>query len=722
MSSVASLNAPQREAVHAPDGPVLVLAGAGSGKTRVLTHRIEHLVRERGVRVDEILAITFTNKAAGEMRERLAALLGAPARQLWASTFHSACVRMLRIEAERAGYERGFTIFDDADQLRLMRSVIEDEGLDTKRYAPRAALGWVSERKNRLVGPEAAGRESASFADEVFAGCYRRYQDRLLVNQAMDFDDLIMVAVGLLERDAEVRARWQRRFRHVLVDEYQDTNHAQYRLVRVLAEPERNVTVVGDDDQSIYSWRGADIRNILDFERDFPDATVVALEQNYRSTGTILDAAHAVVSRIPGRHPKRLWTDRGPGEPITLVGHRDEYDEARHVVREVRRADAEGIGRAGIAVFYRTNAQSRVIEDMLVRERIAYQVVGGTRFYERAEVKDLMSYLQVVANPGNRLAFGRAAGAPRRGLGPACLTKLAARADTQGVPLDAAAREPDLIPGLSAAQRAALRALGGLLADLRTLDAAGAPVDRVVEAALERSGLRDALAAEGPAEAGLGRLENLQELIGVAAEYQAQAEEPSLSGFLEELALASDADEVEQGTEQVTLMTIHNAKGLEFDVVVIAGLEERLFPHARSLEDPDALEEERRLFYVGITRARRRLVLSHADSRAMRGSRDYTVPSSFLRDIPAETLGRPERPPRAPSAAPRPPAGRPAAPRARGGEPALRLETGDQVVHATFGEGVVVGTQQRGRLLQVRFQDKERLLMADMAPMRKAAG
>ena len=701
----ASLNPPQREAVLHPAGPLLVLAGAGSGKTRVLTHRIAHLVQERGARMDEILAITFTNKAAGEMRERLDALLGQGAtRRLWARTFHSACVRILRQEAERAGYERTFTIFDDADQLRLMKSVIEEEELDPKRFAPRAALGWVSDHKNRLVGPEQAAADVQSFGEEVMGRLYRRYQARLLANQAMDFDDLIMVTVGLLERDAEVRRRWQTRFQHILVDEYQDTNHAQYRLVRVLAEPGRSVTVVGDDDQSIYSWRGADVRNILDFERDYPDAHTVALEQNYRSTEVILSAANAVVGRIRGRHAKRLWTDRGRGEPLALVSCRDEYEEAREVVRRIREADAAGIPMSEIAVFYRTNAQSRVIEDALMRERIAYQVVGGTRFYERAEVKDLMAYLRVVANPAERLSFARAAGAPRRGVGPACLAKLAGWADTQGLTLDAAARDADRVPGLSAGQRRGLAEVGELIADLRAMDAAGTPVDRVVEAALERSGLREALIAEGPAEAGLGRLENLQELIGVAAEYAAGEDDPSLAGFLEGLTLASDADEVEDKAGQVTLMPIHNAKGLEFDLVLITGLEERLFPHQRSLEDPDALDEERRLFYVGLTRARRRLVLTHADTRALRGMRDYTTPSSFLSDLPAETLGRGRGTPR------------------RTAERALPdLQAGDAVVHATFGEGVIVSVQQQGRVLQVQFQDKERLLMADMAPMRKVS-
>jgi DNA helicase-2/ATP-dependent DNA helicase PcrA len=712
---VASLNPPQRDAVLHGDGPMLVLAGAGSGKTRVITHRIAHLVRERGVPVGQILAITFTNKAAGEMRERILQLVGAEARGLWAATFHSACARILRIEHEAAGYERSFTIYDDADQQRLMRQVTADEGLDPKRTTPRGVLGVISAAKNELKGPGDLHDEAAGdYGLEVTARLYQRYQDRLMANQAMDFDDLLMVTVQMLQRNAVVRERWQRRFRYVLVDEYQDTNHAQYWLVRILAEPERNVMVVGDDDQGIYSWRGADIRNILEFKADYPDAVTIPLEQNYRSSKTILAAANAVVSRNTGRHPKKLWTDRDEGEDVVIASCQDEYDEARMVLREIDRAVAEGHALDEIAVFYRTHAQSRVIEDQLVRQGVNYQVLGGPRFYDRAEVKDLMSYLRVVANPADREAFTRAAGSPKRGLGPAALAKLADAAESHGLTMDAIARDPDLVPGLNASQREALGAMGALIERLRQMDATGSPPARVMEAAIEESGMREALLADGPLETGVGRLENLQELVGVAVEYAARSEEPSLGGFLEEVALVSAVDEADDDGRRVTLMTVHNAKGLEYDVVMVTGLEEGLFPHMRSIDDPDGLEEERRLCYVALTRARQRLILSHADARTLRGNRMYSIPSRFIDEIPADATGRPDPIVTAPGSG----GG------ASGGEQFVvpSFDVGDEVVHESFGEGVIIGVQQRGRLIQVRFDDKERLLMADMAPMRRLAG
>jgi DNA helicase-2/ATP-dependent DNA helicase PcrA len=714
---LSALNPPQREAVLHGDGPLLVLAGAGSGKTRVLTHRIAHLIAERGVPPWGILAITFTNKAAGEMRERIAALVGPAAREIWASTFHSACVRILRRDAEAAGYDRAFAIYDGDDQLRLMRACFADEQVDPKRIAPRGVLAKVSDAKSRLLDPEGMAEEAASFGDELTVRLYRRYQDRLRAAGAMDFDDLLMVTTRLLESDAEVRERYQRRFAHVLVDEYQDTNHAQYRLVRVLGEPQRNVMAVGDDDQGIYSWRGADVRNILDFERDYPDAHVVALEQNYRSTGTILRAANAVVALNRGRRPKELWTDRGDGEPLQVVSCRDEHEEARVVVGEVERALAHGDSLSDVAVFYRTNAQSRAIEDQLVRGRIAYAVVGGPRFYERAEVRDLMAYLRVVANPADELALTRMLGVPKRGLGPGCVAKLTEFARAHAVPVADALAQAELVGGLTSAQRAALGRTAALVAELRQAAEAGLPLDRLVAAAVERSGLRSALVAEGTLEA-QGRMENLDELENVAAEYAARADEPSLQGFLEEVALQSDADLVDAAAGQVTLMTVHNAKGLEFEVVVMTGMEEAVFPHVRS-DTPEALEEERRLCYVGMTRAKRRLVLTHAETRAMHGGRDYRLPSRFLAEIPRDAVagatGGPVRRAWASAAA-----GGGAAPAARTAA-APPLEAGDTVMHATFGEGVVTGVESRGQLVRVRFarDGTERRLMAGAAPMRK---
>jgi len=702
------LNPPQRDAVLHTEGPLLVLAGAGSGKTRVLTYRIAHLIEDCGVAPWSILAITFTNKAAAEMRERIAALVGPAARDIWASTFHSACARILRREAEAAGYRRDFVIYDADDQLRLMRACFADEEIDPKRVAPRHVLGRISDAKNRLVDAEAFFEEADGFGDEIIARLYRRYTARLQAAGAMDFDDLLMVATRLIESDAEVRERYQSRFAYILVDEYQDTNHAQYRLVRVLAEPQRNICAVGDDDQSIYSWRGADVRNILDFERDYPDAYVVALEQNYRSTGTILSAANAVVARNRGRRPKELWTDRGDGEPLHILSCRDEHDEARTVLAEIERARAGGTSLDQIAVFYRTNAQSRSIEDQLVRGRVAYTVVGGPRFYERAEVRDALAYLRAAVNPADEIAVARLLGAPKRGLGPGCLVKLSLAAQTHGFAVGDAIGHADLIAGLTQAQRGALARTASLLAELADADAAGMPLSALVAMVTERSGLRAALVADGTLEA-QGRIENLDELENVAAEYQSTAAEPSLLGFLEEVALQSDADLVDQDHGQVTLMTVHNAKGLEFDVVLMTGIEEGIFPHMRA-DDPDSLEEERRLCYVGMTRARTRLVLTHAETRAIHGGREYRLPSRFLAEIPREAVSaRAGAPVRAAFAG--------ATQRAAH----VPLETGDTVLHATFGEGVVTGVESRGSLVRVRFtrDGTERRLMAGAAPMRK---
>ncbi len=703
------LNPPQREAVLHGDGPLLVLAGAGSGKTRVLTHRVARLIGEAGLGPHEILAITFTNKAAGEMRDRIAHLVGPRARAIWACTFHSACVRILRREAEEAGYARDFSIYDADDQLRLIRRCLVEDEVDPKRVSPKMVQARISDAKSRLEGPD--DLTAGSFQDEIVVRAFRRYQDALRSNGAMDFDDLLMVTAQLLEGNPAVRERWQQRFRHVLVDEYQDTNHAQYRLVRAIGEPQRNVVAVGDDDQGIYSWRGADVRNILDFERDYPDATVIALEQNYRSTGVILRAANAVVSHNPHRHPKRLWTALGDGDPITAISCRDEGEEARVAAGEIDRALARGLSLSEVAVFYRTNAQSRAIEDQLVRRSVPYVVVGGPRFYERAEVRDLLAYLRVAANPADGVSLARMLGAPKRGIGPGAIAKLEAFATAHDVPVADALRRAVEVSGLQPGQRESLAGLAEMLAEVRAGAAAGTPLDRLMELVLERSGLRDALVREGTFEA-QGRVENLDEMVRVAAEYEAAEEEATLAGFLEGVALQADADLVDESQGAVTLMTIHNAKGLEFDTVLITGLEEGLFPHVRS-DTPEALEEERRLFYVGLTRARRTLVLTHAESRAMHGGRDYRLPSRFLSEIPPDCLAEP-------------PGARRAAPAAAGagglrGAARPSLATGDNVLHATFGEGVVTAIESGGDLVRVRFaQDgAERRLMAGAAPMRK---
>ena len=647
------------------------------------------------------------------MRERIGALVGPRARAIWASTFHSACVRILRREAPSAGYARDFSIYDGDDQLRLIRRCMVDEDIDPKRFAPRALQARISDAKNQLRGPEEMAALDGSYNDEVASRVYHRYADALRANGAMDFDDLLMVTALLMENDEAVRARWQTRFEHVLVDEYQDTNHAQYRLVRALAEPQRNVMAVGDDDQGIYSWRGADVANILDFERDYPNAHVVALEQNYRSTGTILRAANAVVERNPHRHPKRLWTDLGDGEPITVVSCRDEHEEARVVAGAIDQALGRGDSLSDIAVFYRTNAQSRAIEDQLVRRGVNYTVVGGPRFYERAEVRDLLAYLRVVANPADGISLARMFGAPKRGLGPGCIAKLEAFAAAHVLPIGETLLRPDEVAGLQPAQRATIAATGSLLEDIRQRVAAGSPLDRVIEEVIDRSGLREALEREGTFEA-QGRIENIDEMVRVAAEYDASEEEATLGGFLEGIALQADADLVDESSGAVTLMTIHNAKGLEFDTVIITGLEEGLFPHSRS-DTPETLEEERRLFYVGLTRARRHLILTHAESRAIHGGRDYRLPSRFLGEIPADALAAAPGGRRSAATSVTVPAG------ARARMRAPSLATGDSVVHATFGEGVVTAIEGGGDLVKVRFAEDgaERRLMAGAAPMRK---
>lgn len=700
------------------DGPLLVLAGAGSGKTRVLTHRVARLIAS-GVPPYAILAITFTNKAAAEMRERIAAMVGPSARDIWASTFHSACVRILRREAPAAGYPRDFSIFDADDQLRLIRRCMSEEDVDPKQLPPRGAQARISDAKSRLRDPDAFSAAAESFRDEQIARVYRRYADQLRANGAMDFDDLLMVTAQLLEGDDAVRARWQGRFRHVLVDEYQDTNPVQYRLVRALAAPQDNVMAVGDDDQGIYSWRGADVENILRFTRDYPGAHTVALEQNYRSTGTILRAAHAVVSRNAGRLPKELWTDRGDGEPIAVVACRDEYEEARVVAGVIGSALARGESLADVAVFYRTNAQSRALEDTLIRQGLGYTVVGGPRFYERAEVRDLLAYLRAALNTADRVSLERALSAPRRGIGPGAVAKVAGHAAARDIPVGEALLDADMVPGLQAAQRAALGEVGRLLADVRLRDEGGMPLERIVDEVLDRSGMRDALEREGTFEA-RGRLENLEEMVRAAGEYDAGVDSAGLAGFLEGVALQADADLVDDDAGAVTLMTIHNAKGLEFPTVVITGLEEGLFPHARS-DTPESLEEERRLFYVGITRAERALTLTHAHSRATHGGRNYQMPSRFLGEIPVDALAVPGSggrvSARVPVSSPRAAVVRPGRDRVAG----ATYAAGDEVVHASFGRGVVTGIDGAGELVRVRFQSDgaERRLMAGVAPMNK---
>jgi DNA helicase-2/ATP-dependent DNA helicase PcrA len=747
------LNEPQREAVTHGEGPLLILAGAGSGKTRVLTHRVAFLIFTAQAHPNEILAITFTNKAAQEMRGRVEQLLGAHTRGMWLMTFHAACARILRAQAERLGYTSRFTIYDQADARRMVKRCIEEVGADPKRFAPAAIHSQISQAKNKLLSASDCAQTVGSQFEEVVAEVYGLYESELHSMNAMDFDDLLFRTVNLLELFEEVRTRYAQAFKHVLVDEYQDTNHAQYRLLQLLmgsppgdrSKPtrgervnipgHRNLAVVGDDSQSIYGFRGADVRNILDFAEDFPDARVVKLEQNYRSTQTILSAANAVIANNRGGIAKRLWSERGQGSPIRVHGLDDEHAEARFVVGEVERLVDEGASRAEIAVFYRTNAMSRVIEDTLVRREIAYQVIGGTKFYERAEIKDAVSYLAWIANPYDVVSFQRVANSPRRGLGQTSLSRIVAHSASVGESVWEVAAAPERIPGLGAAAIKALQRFMATMEDLATLASDAIPVGDLMDAVLARSGYVDALEAEavGRGEKAFesqGRIENLQQLVEVAHEFDAnaRAEGDTLELFLQELALKSDGDSRRDDEGLVTLMTLHNAKGLEYPTVFVVGCEDGVFPHQRAL-DEGGVEEERRLFYVAVTRAMRELYLTYARRRSVFGATTFGISSRFLDEIPADLTEREELPVARPGGA-RIGAGSTGngfatvgggehwSSASRAASPVASYRLGEDIVHAAFGEGVVTGVEPGG-IIVVRFagDGAERKLMADYAPV-----
>ncbi len=783
------LNEPQREAVTHGEGPLLILAGAGSGKTRVLTHRIAFLIYTDQAQAGEILAITFTNKAANEMRERVERLLGRSTRGMWVMTFHAACARILRAEAQRLGYTRQFTIYDQADARRLAKRSADAVGVDPKRFTPAAVHNQISAAKNRLIDAETYRQQVGSQFEEMIAEVYDIYERDLHRMNAMDFDDLLFRTVNLLELFEEVRGRYTNAFRHVLVDEYQDTNHAQYRLLQLLVgggrppqrgdvEPgdrptysgpvgHRNLAVVGDDAQSIYSFRGADVRNILDFQEDFEDARVVKLEQNYRSTETILRAANAVIANNRGGIAKRLWSELGQGEQIQLRVLDDEYAEARFIVGEIQRLLDDGASRAEIAVLYRTNALSRALEETLTRADMAYQVIGGTKFFERAEIKDAIAYLSLIANPADVVSFSRVVNSPRRGIGQTSLARVLNHASSQGITVWEAAAAPEQIPALGAAAVKALGRFMGTMEELRKLagmpavgsvaadddaqgdgepgDAeAGVPVGDLLEAVLSQTGYTEALEAERTIES-QGRIENLEQLVEGARTFDAQAPEgqDTLAAYLQEIALVADADS-RSDDGLVTLMTLHNAKGLEYPTVFIAGCEDGVFPHSRAIEE-GGLEEERRLFYVGVTRAMRQLYLTYARRRAVFGAATYGMRSRFLEEIPADLLEEREETAFRPGARWSSDAGVVTARRgsvhtswggsAGAGRPAVRdreaavslagqpapqgvFRLGEDVVHAAFGEGVVTGVEPGG-VIVVRFADdgSERKLMAEYAPV-----
>ncbi|HET8999004.1 MAG TPA: UvrD-helicase domain-containing protein [bacterium] len=687
----ALLNAVQRDAVHHGDGPLLVLAGAGSGKTRVLTYRIAALIRERSVAPQRILAVTFTNKAAGEMRERVERLVGRPiARAVWMGTFHATCSRILRRSGAPIGIDPRFLIYDTDDQRALVREVTAALHVDDRQFPPIAVLAAIGRAKNELLDHVAVAARAETFRDEVIAKLYAAYQRRLDECHALDFDDLLMRTVILFREHPQTLAEYQDRFRHILVDEYQDTNHAQYALLSVLAARHRNVCVVGDDDQAIYRWRGADVRNILEFERDYPDARVIKLEQNYRSTRRILEAASALVRHNPHRHTKVLWTENEEGEPVALFEAFDGYDEARYT-GEVARAHRSAGGHAGdLAILYRTNAQSRQFEEMFLRLGIPYQIVGALRFYERAEVKDMLAYLRFVYNQADEASLRRIVNVPRRGIGDGTLRRLEAWGKQAGLGLwDTLRRGEDA--GVGPQARRALAEFAGVVEGLVRY-ATDHSARETLAQAIDATGYRRMLEAEGTDEA-YARIENLDELGAVAEEVEVTVGESTLEAFLQHLALVTDVDTWEDRADRVTLMTLHSAKGLEFPVVVLAGLEEGLFPHVRSIEEEAGIEEERRLCYVGMTRAKRRLILTYARQRAAFGTARPSLPSRFLAEIPENLLARAVTAKTAVNDWTE----------ERG--PVPEIAVGDHVRHKTFGAGRVLEMDGEGprAIITVRF-------------------
>lgn len=645
------LNPEQRKAVVTTEGPLLILAGAGSGKTRVLTNRIAYLISEKGVLPRNILAVTFTNKAAGEMRERVKSILGPVGDRVWVSTFHSACVRILRKEITKLGYGENFVIYDDREQLGVIKGAMAALNINEKLFAPKAIAGRIDRAKNHLLNASSYSALAKDFFAERAAKVYAAYEEEMKKNNALDFNDLIMLAVRLFNEHPDVLKTYRDQLRYIMVDEYQDTNHAQYKLIKMLAEEYRNLCVVGDDDQSIYAWRGADISNILDFEKDYRDAVVIRLEQNYRSTKNIIKAAGEVVKRNSGRKGKTLWTDNPEGEPISFYSARDEHDEAGFVTREIARQKNEVVADCGtplqyrdFAVFYRTNAQSRVMEDRLMRDGIPYTIVGGMRFYDRAEIKDILAYLKVIANPSDAIGLKRIINVPHRGIGDATLEKVEGFASDRRITLFEAIRE--VVEGreagagelLSKGPRLKLQQFYDLMERLNKGAAAGG-IAKLSQKVLDETGYIQKLKEEKTEEA-LGRIENLEEFITAAEEFDEKAEEKTLRSFLDQVALVSDMEEYEGETDRVTLMTLHAAKGLEFPVVFIIGMEDGLFPHSRTKDDPEGLEEERRLCYVGMTRAQNKLYLLNARERRVFGRDQINSPSIFLSEIPAVLMER----------------------------------------------------------------------------------
>lgn len=717
------LNPQQAEAVINTEGPMLIMAGAGSGKTKVLTCRVANLL-QKGVRPYRILAITFTNKAAAEMRERVNNISGPAAKDVWLFTFHAFCARFLRMEIDKLpGYGGNFAIYDTADSQNLIKQILKEMNLDDKRFQPSGILSRISNAKNALQDAAAFARQAGDFYEQKVADIYSRYEQKLQLNNALDFDDLLMLSIKLLQENKEVREKYQDRFDYLLVDEYQDTNHAQYLLTKFLAAKHRNICVVGDADQSIYGWRGADIQNILDFEKDYPDAKVIKLEQNYRSTQIILDAANAVIENNTGRKPKNLWTENKSGADIIYFQAVDERDEARFVIEQLQNLQRTENKKLGdMAILYRTNTQSRIFEEMLIKSGISYNMVGGLKFYERKEIKDIIAYLRVIFNPADSLSLLRIINVPKRGIGDASLAKIQAYAAANNVSLFEAVSNAAAIDGLSSRFVSKLDDLAGIIFELMNL-AGEVPVEDLIDRVLRDTGYLEELENERTPQA-QSRIDNLHELISVAQEFAASEEENNLENFLAHVALVSDIDDTELGEDAITLMTLHSSKGLEFPVVFLVGMEEGLFPHARTLMDETEIEEERRLCYVGITRAKEKLFLSSTKMRTIYGNTVTYPPSRFLQEIPArlvKTIKRQERfsvlenfkqvsekysaRPQKPASTFNPHSFMPQKPAAAAGGTGTRFNTGDRVSHSKWGEGMVVSVKDSpdGQEVKVAF-------------------
>ncbi|MFD1708215.1 DNA helicase PcrA [Siminovitchia sediminis] len=722
------LNKEQKEAVKTTEGPLLIMAGAGSGKTRVLTHRVAYLILEKGINPYNILAITFTNKAAREMKDRIGKIIGSDARDVWISTFHSMCVRILRRDIDRLGYNRNFSILDTTDQLSVIKGVLKDKNIDSKKFDPRAILGSISNKKNELITAEEYAKDASGFYDKVISEVYTEYQRRLRRNHSLDFDDLIMVTIQLFKRVPEVLEFYQRKFQYIHVDEYQDTNRAQYMLVKMIAERFENLCVVGDSDQSIYRWRGADIANILSFEKDYPNAKVILLEQNYRSTKKILEAANEVIKNNLNRKPKKLWTDNDHGEKIKYYRADGEKTEAEFVARQIKDLTESGKrDRSDIAILYRTNAQSRALEEVLMKSNIPYNIVGGTKFYDRKEIKDLLAYLRLIANPDDDISLQRIINVPKRGIGAASMERIAAYANEQDTSMFDALKVIDFI-GVSPRVANSASAFYEMIHNFEQMQEY-LSVTELVEEVIDKSGYRDMLKAEKTLEAE-SRLENIEEFLSVTKSFEDGSDDKSLVAFLTDLALIADIDQLNEsddGNDAVTLMTLHSAKGLEFPVVFLIGMEEGIFPHNRSLVDEDEMEEERRLAYVGITRAEEELYMTNAHMRTLYGRTNMNPVSRFIDEIPDELVEEVEREPSASFTfgfRNKQPASRPASrPVPASDTDQADWKVGDKAEHKKWGTGTVVSIKKDGGSveLDIAFPSPTGIkrLLADFAPIKK---